>query len=119
MRAHWRSGDGGPRVSDDLQIDGVNFGTPFPGASRREGRLAVESPTIALEGRRLRVVGLVPLIVLKLAAGSRFDLRDAAELIARHPEIDREALGVLCASLRLDRKLARVFADVDDTPGSP
>jgi hypothetical protein len=102
-------------VDDELQIDVVNFGNPFTGRSRREGRLAIESPTVGLEGRRLRVAGLVPLIVLKLAAGSRFDLRDAAELIARHPEIDREALRAQCVALRLDRKLTRVLADVDDT----
>lgn len=101
-------------VGDDLQIDVINFGNPFTGAGLRVGRLALESPTIALEGRRLRVAGLVPLVVLKLAAGSRLDLRDAAELVARHPELDRDALRALCASLRLDRKLARVLADADD-----
>ncbi len=53
-------------VDDELQIDVVNFGNPFTGRSRREGRLAIESPTVGLEGRRLRVAGLVPLIVLML-----------------------------------------------------
>lgn len=107
-------------VSDDLQVDVVNLGNPFTGAGRRVGAAALETDLIPLEGRRLAVVGVAPLVLLKLAAGSRLDLRDAAELLALHPEVDRDALRVQCATLRLDRKFARVLEDLaaqpDDEP---
>ena len=107
-------------VSDGLQVDVVNFGNPFTGAGRRVGAAALGGELIPVPGRRLAVVGVAPLVLLKLAAGSRLDLRDAAELLARHPEVDRAALREQCKALRLDRKLARVLDDLaappDDEP---
>lgn len=107
-------------VSDELQVDVVNFGNPFTGAGRRVGAAALGGELIPVPGRRLAVVGVAPLVLLKLAAGGRLDLRDAAELLARHPEVDREALCEQCKALRLDRKFARVLEDLaappDDEP---
>ena len=103
-------------LSDELQIDVVNFGNPHTGAGRRVGAAALGAKTLPIAGRRLVAVDVAPLVLLKLAAGRRLDLRDAAELLTRHPEIDRAALRVQCASLRLDRRLERVLADVDEAP---
>lgn len=103
-------------VADELQVDVVNFGNPFTGAGRRLGAAALGAARTPVPGRRLTVVGLVPLVLLKLAAGSHLDLRDAAELLLRHPEVDREALHATCSALRLDRKLKRVLDDLAATP---
>ncbi len=79
----------------------------------------LNAPARPLTGRRLAVVD-APLVLLKLAAGARLDLRDAAELLARHPGLDRAALRTQCEALRLDKKLDRVLADLaapdDDEP---
>lgn len=99
-------------VDDMLSVDVVNFVNPLTGAGRRVAEAAFGAPLIPLAGRRLAVVGLEALLLLKLAAGSRFDLRDAAELLALHPELDRHALHTRCAALRLDKKLDRVLADL-------
>lgn len=75
-------------VSDELQVDVVNFGNPFTGRGKRVGEAALGAGTIPIPARRLSVVGVGPLVLLKLAAGSRLDLRDAAELLvglARDP----------------------------------
>lgn len=103
-------------VSDELQVDVVNFGNPFTGRGKRVGEAALSAGTIPIPARRLSVVGLGPLVLLKLAAGSRLDLRDAAELLSRHPEVDREALRAQCVTLRLDRKFARVLDDLEAAP---
>lgn len=103
-------------VTDDLQVDVVNFGNPFTGAGRRVGAAALGGELIPVPGRRLAVVGVAPLVLLKVAAGSRLDLRDAAELLTRHPEVDREALHAQCATLRLDRRFARVLDDLAAAP---
>ncbi len=87
-------------VGDDLQIDVVNFGNPFTGATRRVGTAALDAPTLPIPGRQLMVVGVESLVLLKLAAGSRFDLQDAAHLLTLHPEIDRDALRTRCVVLR-------------------
>lgn len=102
------------RVSDHdgNQVDVVNFGNPWTGAGRRVGEVGLAEPWVPLEGKRVAAVGLPGLVILKLAAGSRFDLRDAAELLARNPELDLAALGESAAALRLDKRLARVLADV-------
>ncbi|MEZ4410029.1 MAG: hypothetical protein R3A52_26675 [Polyangiales bacterium] len=100
-------------VDDELRVDVVNFGNPWTGATRSVGEAALDAPSVALKGRRLAVVELVPLVLLKLAAGSRFDLRDAAELLALHPEVDRAALRERCVALRLDKGFDRVMADLD------
>ncbi len=107
-------------AGDDLQVDVVNFGNPWTGATRRLGRAALDSPTRPLAGRRLAVVDVPTLVLLKLAAGARLDLRDAAELLGRHPGLDHAALRARCVALRIDKKLDRVLADLappeDDEP---
>jgi hypothetical protein len=98
----------------------VNFGNPWTGSTRRLGHAVLNAPARPLAGRRLAVVDVPTLVLLKLAAGSRLDLRDAAELLARHPGLDRAALRTQCEALRLDKKLDRVLADLavpdDDEP---
>lgn len=96
-------------IDETGQVDVVNFGNPWTRASLAVGEAALEAPTLRLTTHRLEVVGLPSLVLLKIAAGSRFDLNDAAELLQRHPEIDRDALRARCVSLRLDRKLDRVL----------
>jgi hypothetical protein len=107
-------------AGDDLQVDVVNFGNPWTGSTRRLGHAVLNAPARPLAGRRLAVVDVPTLVLLKLAAGSRLDLRDAAELLARHPGLDRAALRTQCEALRLDKKLDRVLADLavpdDDEP---
>lgn len=107
-------------AGDGLQVDVVNFGNLWTGATRRLGHAALDGPARPLTGRRLSVVDLSTLVLLKLAAGARLDLRDAAELLERHPGLDRAALRARCVGLRLDKKLDRVLADLappeDDEP---
>jgi hypothetical protein len=102
------------KLEGDLEVDVVNFGNPFTGAGRQVGALVFDGPGVALEGLQLAAVGLVPLIILKLFAGSRLDLRDAAELVAIHPELDRDALATLADGFGLAEALSRVFEDASD-----
>lgn len=103
-------------VTEELQVDVVNFINPWTGAGRRLAEASLDAPALPLSGWRLSVVDLIPLVLLKLAAGGRFDLLDVAELISRHPEIDRGSLRARCAELRLDRRLDRVLAELDAPP---
>ncbi|MBN4059078.1 hypothetical protein JYT22_00330 [Endomicrobium sp. AH-315-J14] len=104
------------RVAADgeVTIDVVNFGNPMTGATHDVGTVALGAPKVPLSGRRLEVVSVESLVLLKLAAGSRLDLRDAAELLARHDDVDREALRLTSAALHLDRRLERVLADLSE-----
>ncbi len=103
-------------VTEELQVDLVNFINPWTRAGERIAHASLDAPALPLPGWRLSVVDLVPLVLLKLAAGSRFDLADVAELLARHPELDRDALRAQCVTLRLDRRLDRVLASLDTPP---
>lgn len=76
------------------------------------GEPVFDTPGVPLEGLPLETVGLMPLLVLKLFAGGRLDLRDAAELVAVHPELDLDELRETAAQFGLVAELTRVLEDV-------
>lgn len=99
-------------VDDMVDVDIINFGNPHTGAGRRLGELIVTDEGLPLVPTKLTAVSVSTLILLKLAAGSRFDLLDAAELLERHPELDRNELAAQCNELGLQPYLQRLLETV-------
>jgi hypothetical protein len=84
----WASEDDGGEPVDIVEV--VNFCNPSR-VARNPARDAIARAT-TLAGGRLRCVGLEDLIALKLYAGGLTDLADVAQLLARNPEADLDAV---------------------------
>ncbi len=87
----------------------VSFESTFPAVIRDA---LAEATLVVRPGSPLRLVPLSHLIVLKLYAGGWKSRADVAELLARNPSLDMEALKALCARYRLTRELESVLANI-------
>jgi hypothetical protein len=80
------------RLGDDAGLDIVNFLNPYRAGAESVLNDALDKAKPAEKGSALRVIPLAHLIALKLYAAGPTSRADAAELLRRHPELDRAEL---------------------------
>lgn len=95
------------------QVQVVNFDNSPAGGFPKLVHLALEE-AIPIPGTALQVTPLDVLIAFKLYAGGLKSSSDIAELLARHPELDRQRLIERMKELGLQRQLRRVLAAMAD-----
>ncbi|MCC7542654.1 MAG: hypothetical protein IT379_40940 [Deltaproteobacteria bacterium] len=90
------------------RIQIVSFGDRFPAAivdGIREATLVVR------EGSPLRIIPLPQLVALKAYAGGMKSLADIVEVLARNPDVDRDAILEVCRRYRLEARIEALLSE--------
>lgn len=95
-----------------LPVEVVNFGNPHR-PRPNPGRRAIDHALPLEPGSPLRFVTLADLVALKLYSGSRKDLGDLVELLARNPGADRDEIRAVAGPFDASGELETLFAEAD------
>lgn len=92
-----------------LPVQIVNYYNPLRPAEN-PGASAIETAVASLDASAVPVVDLAHLVALKLYAGGPKSAADVAELIARNPDADVDAIATTCGRFGLREDFARLCA---------